>query len=171
MVSRVKFTIADLVGLPNGQLAVGCQDNVVRILEVNTGVCLRVLEGHTREVTSVTALGDGRLASASWDNTVRVWDASSGVCLETVPHGSPRAAELYASALSGYKVPASSHRGRTAAHFAPWGASPVYLGADVKAAYLFNLPNGRRVAFAVLMNHQVHILELVQAPVPGGGGN
>jgi WD40 repeat protein len=163
--------VRSVTALGDGRLASASLDNTVRVWDASSGVCLRVLEGHTSYVRSVTALGDGRLASASRDKTVRVWDASSGVCLETVPDGSPRVAELLASALPGSDVPASAHCGRTAAHFSPWGASSVYLGADVKAAYLSNLPDGRRVAFAVLDNGQVHLFELVQAPVPGGGGN
>jgi hypothetical protein len=50
------------------------------VWDAASGVCLRVLEGHTSFVVSVTALGDGRLASASSDKTVRVWSAASGVC-------------------------------------------------------------------------------------------
>ncbi len=159
------------------RLASASNDKTVRVWDASSGVCLRVLEGHTDTVYSVTALDDGRLASASDDNTVRVWDASSGVCLETVrpPPGSrdfPRAAELYASALPGTDVPASFHCGRTAAHFSPWGASPVYLCANVTAAHIFSLPDGRRVvAAAALRNGQVHFFELVQAPVPDGGGH
>ena len=152
-----------MTALGDGRLASASSDKTVRVWDASSGVCLRVLEGHTDWVNSVTALGDGRLASASSDNTVRVWDASSGVCLETVPDSSPRAAELFASALPGSNVPASLHFGRTFAHFAPWGASPVYLGADVRSAYRFNLPDGRRVAFAVLANH--HCL-LYTSPSP-----
>jgi WD40 repeat protein len=163
--------VNSVTALGDGRLASASWDNTVRLWDASSGVCLRVLEGHMGSVYSVTALGDGRLASASGDKTVRVWDASSGVCLETVPRGSPRAVELLASALPGSNVPASSHCGRTRAHFAPWGASSVYLGANVHAAYLFILPDGRRVAAAGLANGQVHILELLQAPVPGGGGN
>ena len=59
-------------------------DKTVRVWGAASDVCLRVLEGHTDGVRSVTALGDGRLASASGNKTVRVWDAASGVCLRVL---------------------------------------------------------------------------------------
>jgi WD40 repeat protein len=159
--------VNSVTALGDGRLASASDDNTVRVWDASSGVCLRVLEGHTDWVWSVTALGDGRLASASWDHTVRVWDASSGVCLETVPRGSPRAAALFASVPPGFDVPASALCGRTDAHFSPWGASPVYLGADVLAAHLFNLPDGRRDAAAGLASGQVHSPPQSGTRVPG----
>jgi WD40 repeat protein len=164
-------SVTSVTALGDGRLASASSDMTVRVWDASSGVCLRVLERHTSGVNSVTALGNGRLASVSADNTVRVWNASSGVCLETVPHFSRRAAKLLASALPGSDVPAFSRCGRTRAHFSPWGASPVYLGADVNADILLNLPDGRCVAATGLVNGQVHLFELVQAPVPGVGGN
>ena len=108
------------------------------------------------------ALIDGRLASASEDKTVRVWDASNGACLEAVRYGSPRASEIFSLALLGPNVPASAYRGRTSSHFAPWGVSPVYLGAEVRSAHLSVSAHGRRVAFAALSNGHVHFLEVVE---------
>ena len=47
--------------------------------------CLRVLEGHTDEITSVSAHMDGRrVVSGSRDDTVRVWDVDTGEGLKTL---------------------------------------------------------------------------------------
>ena len=47
------------------------------------------MEGHGREVTSVSITPDGRRAvSGSWDKAVRVWDLENGACLRMLDgHG------------------------------------------------------------------------------------
>ncbi len=50
--------------------------------DLETGACLRTLEGHRFPVTSVSVSPDGRRAvSGSCDNTLRVWDLDSGQCM------------------------------------------------------------------------------------------
>ena len=57
-------------------LASGSGDKTVRLWNTKTGVCTRVLEGHTNRVYCLAVLGDGvSLASGSWDKTVRLWCA------------------------------------------------------------------------------------------------
>jgi WD40 repeat protein len=54
----------------------------VRVWDLDTGACLRTLQGHTKTVWSVALHADGRRAvSGSDDNTVRVWDLDTGACL------------------------------------------------------------------------------------------
>jgi WD40 repeat protein len=53
--------------------------------ELVRNACLRTLEGHTEEVSSVALHADGRRAvTGSWDHTVRVWDLDTGACLRTL---------------------------------------------------------------------------------------
>jgi hypothetical protein len=57
-------------------------DITVRVWDVESGVCLRTLEGHSDWVSSVSLTPDGRRAvTGSYDKTVRVWDVESGACL------------------------------------------------------------------------------------------
>ena len=68
---------------PDGQRALsGAADKTVRLWEVASGRCLRVLEGHTASVRSVAWSPDGQRAlSGAEDNTVRLWEVASGRCL------------------------------------------------------------------------------------------
>ena len=60
-------------------------DNTLRVWELNTGACLRVLDGHSGPVNSVAVCADGRRAvSASSDKTLQVWDLDTGKCLRVI---------------------------------------------------------------------------------------
>jgi WD40 repeat protein len=62
-------------------LASGNDDQTVKLWDVQTGQCLKVLEGHTGWVWSISFSPDGQtLASGSLDYTVRLWDVSTGQC-------------------------------------------------------------------------------------------
>ena len=66
---RVRFS-------PDGRFAIsGGTDTSVRIWELATGRCLRVLDGHNGAVKAVLISADARFAlSASMDGTVRRWE-------------------------------------------------------------------------------------------------
>jgi len=71
---------------PDGKyLASGSYDETVRLWEVESGTCLRVMKGHTDWVSSVAFSPDGKyLASGSEDETVRLWEVESGKCLRVM---------------------------------------------------------------------------------------
>jgi GTPase SAR1 family protein len=60
-------------------------DDTVRLWDVRTRKCLRVLEGHTGSVRSVAWSPDGEhVLSGSEDKSVRLWDARTGTCLHVL---------------------------------------------------------------------------------------
>ncbi|MBE9159891.1 pentapeptide repeat-containing protein [Nodosilinea sp. LEGE 06152] len=66
-------------------LASGSFDRTIRVWDVQTGECLRVLQGHIGAVFSLAFdPSDQFLASGSHDQTIRVWDMQTGECLKVL---------------------------------------------------------------------------------------
>ena len=65
----------------------GSNDETVRLWDLRTGQCVRVMEGHTDAVQSVSMDSACRTAvSGSDDGTVKLWDLDSGRCINTYQH-------------------------------------------------------------------------------------
>lgn len=63
----------------------GGTDSKVRIWDVESGRCLRILLGHTKSVSVVAVSADfSQAVSGSFDKTIRVWDLRSGQCLRVL---------------------------------------------------------------------------------------
>jgi WD40 repeat protein len=68
----------------SGRCMVSCsEDQTIRIWDVATGQCLKIIRGHTNRVRSLSLSSDeSLLLSASEDQTIRLWDLE-GRCLWT----------------------------------------------------------------------------------------
>jgi WD40 repeat protein len=63
------------------------RDDMLRVWDLASGKCLRVLEGHEDDVQQAVLTPDGRLLlSTSHDGTLRVWDLVAGKCCRVI-HG------------------------------------------------------------------------------------
>ena len=66
----------------------GSFDKSVRLWDLRTGQCVRIMEGHSHWVTSVSMDSACKTAvSGSRDEKVKLWDLGSGRCIETYDHG------------------------------------------------------------------------------------
>jgi WD40 repeat protein len=66
-------------------LASSSVDQTIRLWDIGTGQCIKVLEGHTGAVWSVAFSCDGKtLISGSNDETIKLWEVETGVCLDTL---------------------------------------------------------------------------------------
>ncbi|KYC40485.1 hypothetical protein WA1_25520 [Scytonema hofmannii PCC 7110] len=74
---------------PDGRtIASSSADQTIRLWDVSTGQCLKVLKGHTGTVTRAIFSPDGHLlASSSYDRTIKLWDVATGQPVQTLPAG------------------------------------------------------------------------------------
>ncbi|UKZ81834.1 hypothetical protein TrVFT333_009610 [Trichoderma virens FT-333] len=66
-------------------LVAGSAEGPIRIWDITTGYCQRILPGHTWTVQSLALSHDSTLmVSGSNDKTIRVWDCATGICQRTM---------------------------------------------------------------------------------------
>jgi WD40 repeat protein len=69
------------------------EEKPIKIWDMDSGTCLKVLHGHSGWVTSLL-MYDNKLISASEDSTVRLWDIETGSCIKTLEGHSGKVTSL-----------------------------------------------------------------------------
>jgi WD40 repeat protein len=84
--TRGLYPVAAWALLPDGRRAVsGFRiSGTVALWDLDTGKCLRIFEGHSRDVCAIASLPDGRrVISGSHDGSLKLWNVETGQCLRT----------------------------------------------------------------------------------------
>ncbi|MEH2149824.1 WD40 repeat domain-containing protein [Nostoc sp.] len=67
------------------RLASSSFDHTIRLWDLQTWECLRILQGHAGGLYAVAFDPSGqRLVSGSFDHTIRLWDLQTGECLRVL---------------------------------------------------------------------------------------
>ena len=83
--------------------------DAIRVWDLSTGGCVRMLQGHTEAVVALV-VREGRLMSASEDKSVREWCLESGACVKVVQAYPAESAQyIRCLAVSGRKLVGGSH--------------------------------------------------------------
>ncbi|WP_413163626.1 NB-ARC domain-containing protein [Capilliphycus salinus ALCB114379] len=71
---------------PNGKiLATAGEDFTIKLWDIKTGECLKILNQHTNCVRSVAFTNSGKfMISGSEDRTLRIWDLKTGNCVKVL---------------------------------------------------------------------------------------
>jgi WD40 repeat protein len=79
-----------VAALPDGRVVSGSKAGKLRIWDIESGKCLRILNGHTSWVSALAVLDDRRVVSGSNDRALRVWDIENGQTLHLLEGHSAR---------------------------------------------------------------------------------
>jgi len=77
-----KQWINHIIGLKSDAVLVSADQYTIRMWDVSTGECLRILTDHTDAIRGLMKLSENVFASVSRDKTIRVW--SKAGCIETI---------------------------------------------------------------------------------------
>lgn len=82
----------------------GSRDTTLRIWDIKTGLCKKILVGHLASVRCLEIHGD-IVVSGSYDTTAKVWSISKGTCLRTL---NGHYSQIYAIAFDGKRIATGS---------------------------------------------------------------
>lgn len=75
-----KIRYLDTASFDHGDIVSSSWDKTIRIWDIFTGQCKRILQGHTDKVEALVISPSGQIMSTSTDATLRVWLPSTGQC-------------------------------------------------------------------------------------------
>ena len=85
--SYQKNTVIEIftISLDKKYIITGHLDNLIKIWDIQTCRCIRILEGHLNSIYTLSVSSDKKyIASSSSDNTIKIWNFQTGKCIKTI---------------------------------------------------------------------------------------
>src|SRR5258706_14231152 len=85
------WTIRAVAFAPDGkEVLTGCNDNIIRLFNAQTGTLIKTYVGHGASIETVAFSPEGRwIISASADNSMRLWNRETGQLKSIFNHSTP----------------------------------------------------------------------------------
>lgn len=129
---------------PDGRLVVaGGSDKNLRIWEIATGKCKKVMEAHPEGISQISISPDGHfVVSIGRDHVVMVWDLIAGECVAKL-EGHVREVTCIALTTTGYLVTGSSDKTLRIWDLGALSCRTIFKGHDDKINCVAVTPDGR----------------------------
>lgn len=126
---------------PDGRFFVSAShDQTLRIWNMETGECSKILQGHTNKITRVMFWDAKHLVSAAEDCTIRIWQLDPDRCLTVIP--------AHSQSIEALAIHPASHL--------------LASGSKDRSIKLWNLQTGASIT--VLMGHENEVSALAFSP-------
>jgi hypothetical protein len=137
------------------------RNHEVRLFDVATGQCRRVLKGHRATVRSIVFSADSSLlGSGSLDEMIKIWDAATGQCLRTFKGDGERALVARVVLSADFGVVASEDNNEITIRDQATGQRKTIHRLGTKRVYALALSPDSRLLAASLSLGTVSIWEL-----------
>jgi WD40 repeat protein len=80
------FTVSTITFGHDGHTLIGgSNDGIIRLWDIHSNFCFKVLKAHAGEILSVRYSPEGNtLATGSVDSTIKIWNIETGECIRTL---------------------------------------------------------------------------------------
>ena len=73
-----------MLATQRNRVVTGGFDRTLRLWDLGSGECVRLMAGHTHSVRCLALTEKSRVASGSGDKTIKLWDLGTGACIKTL---------------------------------------------------------------------------------------
>jgi WD40 repeat protein len=82
IINEYKITTTFII-TPNTKWIIVTYYNIVKVFDIETGKCIKILQGHTMDINSLSITSNSKwIISGSLDESIRIWNLETGECVK-----------------------------------------------------------------------------------------